>query len=64
MSKPSDSAGRGRYRFQGGKPVDPAAGVHPEMAADQADAPQGAGIPNTPEELIAMQENKPERPEK
>ena len=64
MSKPSDSAGRGRYRFQGGKPVDPAAGVHPEMAADQADAPQGTGIPNTPEELIAMQENKPERPEK
>ncbi len=64
MNKPSDSAGRGRYRFQGGKPVDPAAGVHPEMAADQADAPQGVGIPNTPEELIAMQENKSERPEK
>jgi len=64
MSKPNDSAGRGRYRFQGNRPLDPAAGVHPEMAADQADAPQGAGIPNTPEELIAMQENKPERPEK
>ncbi|WP_254988593.1 hypothetical protein [Cyanobium sp. ATX 6E8] len=64
MSMPSDSAGRGRYRYQGGKPVDPNAGVHPEMAADQADAPVGAGIPSTPQELIAMQENKPERPEK
>ncbi|MFN5117108.1 MAG: AAA family ATPase [Cyanobacteriota bacterium] len=27
-------------------------------------APVGAGIPNSPQELIAMQENKPERPEK
>jgi hypothetical protein len=74
MSKPTDATSgsqaneprrpRGRYRFQAGKPVDPDAGVHPEMAADQADAPLGAGIPSTPQELIAMQENKPERPEK
>lgn len=27
-------------------------------------APVGAGIPNSPQELIAMQESKPERPEK
>jgi hypothetical protein len=55
---------RGRYRFQGGRPLDPDAGVHPEMAADQDGAPAGGAIPSSPQELIAMQENKPERPEK
>ena len=67
MSKPNnDSLGRGRYRFQGGQPLDPDAGVHPEMATGQDAAPVGAGIPNSPQELMAMQENKPEkeRPEK
>jgi len=64
MSKPSDSVGWGRYRFQSGKPEDPDAGVHPEMASNQADLTVGAGIPSTPNELIAMQENKPDRPEK
>lgn len=54
----------GRYRFQGGRPLDPDAGVHPEMAADQATVPVGAGIPNSPHELMAMQEHKPRRPEK
>lgn len=55
---------RGRYRFQGGRPLDPDAGVHPEMVADQNGAPIGGAIPNSPQELIAMQESKPERPEK
>lgn len=62
MSKPNQP--RGRYRFQGGEPLDPNAGVHPEMATGQDAAPVGAGIPNTPQELMAMQVNKPERPEK
>ena len=61
MSKPNQP--RGRYRFQGGEPLDPDAGVHPEMASGQDNAPVGAGIPASPQELIAMQENKPERPE-
>lgn len=74
MSQPSDarsgsqanepSQPRGRYRFQGGCPLDPDAGVHPEMATGQDTTPVGSGIPASPKELIAMQENKPERPEK
>ena len=75
MSQPNDAAKsgsqanepsqpRGRYRYQGGRPLDPDAGVHPEMATGQDNAPVGAGIPSSPQELIAMQENKPERPEK
>ncbi len=55
---------RGRYRFQAGKPLDPDAGVHPEMVANQAAAPAGGGIPNSPQELMAMQDNRSERPEK
>ena len=62
MSKPNQP--RGRYRFQGGESLDPDAGVHPEMATGQDAAPVGTGIPNTPQDLIAMQDNKPERPEK
>lgn len=54
----------GRYRFQAGRSLDPDADVHPEMVAGQDAAPVGAGIPNSPQELMAMQENKPERPEK
>jgi len=57
MSKPNQP--RGRYRFQGGQPLDPNAGVHPEMATGQDATPVGTGIPNTPQELMAMQENKP-----
>lgn len=60
----SQSHANGRYRFQGNQPLDPDAGVHPEMAADQATTPVAAGVPSSPEELIAMQENRPERPEK
>jgi len=55
---------RGRYRYQAGQPLDPNAGVHPEMAIGQDDVVLGAGIPNTPQDLMAMQEHKPERPEK
>lgn len=62
MSKPRDA--RGRYRFQGDQPLDPDAGIHPEMASDHVAAPMGSGIPASPQELIAMQEHKPERPEK
>ena len=52
MTDPADA--RGRYRFQGGRPLDPEA---------------GAGVPNSPSELIAMQENPPakvrsEKPER
>lgn len=54
----------GRYRFQGGRPLDPDAGVHPEMVADASAPSVGAGIPNSPQELMAMQDSKPDRPEK
>jgi hypothetical protein len=60
-------ASNGRYRFQAGKPVDPDDGVHPELRSgafiDCAATPSVA-IPDSPEQLIAMQENKPERHEK
>jgi hypothetical protein len=55
---------RGRYRFQGSQSLDPDAGVHPEMASGQDNAPVGTGIPNSPQDLIAMQTTRPERPEK
>ena len=60
------NAATGRYRFQGGKPADPNAGVHPEMVDSEQTPSANTAIPNTPEALIAMQENKPEkeRPEK
>ena len=74
MSEPKDakanaeanepSQPRGRYRYQAGRPLDPDAGVHPEMVGDQAIASVGSGIPNSPQELMAMQENKSNRPEK
>lgn len=54
----------GRYRFQGGLPLDPDSGVHPEMASGEDSARTNPAIPKSPQELIAMQENKPERPEK
>ena len=55
---------QGRYRFQGGRPLDPDAGVHPEMVSDPSAPSVGAGIPSSPQELMAMQQSKPERPEK
>jgi hypothetical protein len=57
----------GRYRFQAGKPVDPDEGVHPELrssAFDDTAATPAVAIPDSPDQLIAMQENKPERHEK
>jgi hypothetical protein len=61
----SSNTPHGRYRFQGGRPLDPNAGVHPEMAPGPEEAlVVGSGIPNSPNELIAMQESKSERPEK
>jgi len=57
----------GRYRFQAGKPVDPDDGLHPEMrssAFNDTAATPAVAIPDSPEQLIAMQENKPERHEK
>ena len=60
-------AANGRYRFQGGKPVDPDDGLHPELRSsafnDNAATPAVA-VPDSPEQLIAMQDNKPERHEK
>jgi hypothetical protein len=53
----------GRYRYEAGKPVDPDAGVHPEMAENQPPA-GAAGIPGSPDELIAMQNSRTSRPEK
>ena len=60
------NAATGRYRFQGGKPADPNAGVHPEMVDPVQASSASSAIPNTPEALIAMQENQSEkeRPEK
>lgn len=55
---------QGRYRFQGGRSLDPDAGVHPEMIAGQDATPVSAGIPSSPQELMALQDRKPERPEK
>ena len=63
---PNPSAGdsgeaSGRYRFQAGQPVDPDQGVHPELLNSAfADSPSIA-IPQSPDRLIAMQENRPEK---
>ena len=65
---PDDAKGsNGRYRFQAGKPVDPDEGVHPELrsgAFNDTAATPAMAIPDSPEQLIAMQENKRERHEK
>jgi hypothetical protein len=61
----------GRYRFCAGRPVDPSEGLHPELADTAQAVPLAAGIPSSPQELIAMQSNdnipdndRAERPEK
>jgi hypothetical protein len=54
----------GRYRFQAGQPVDPNEGVHPELLNNAIAETPATAIPNSPDQLIAMQENKPERHEK
>jgi hypothetical protein len=65
---PADEPRRrsGRYRYQRGQAVNPDEGVHPEMVEREQPAGTAAGIPNSPQELIAMQEDKPgkDRPEK
>ncbi len=62
MSQPTNR--NGRYRFRSGQPLDPDAGVHPEMVGDDAEVSVNSDIPNSPEQLIAMQDNKQVRPEK
>jgi hypothetical protein len=61
---PSDEPRResGRYRFRGGRSIDPSEGVHPEMNELDQPGPAPLGIPNSPEELIAMQESNPDQP--
>ena len=63
----SDAPRSGRYRFCAGQPVDPNEGVHPEMAGESIQ-PVAAGIPSSPAELIAMQndanKHRPEKPER
>ena len=54
----------GRYRFQAGQPVDPNEGVHPELLNNAVAESPSIAIPNSPDQLIAMQAKKPERHEK
>lgn len=58
----------GRYRFQRDRALDPDEGVHPEMASHQPAASVSRAIPDSPEQLIAMQRSQrpeqAERPEK
>ena len=63
--QPSQGEAGHRYRFRNGKPVDPAEGLHPEMAdLDQVPLPS-CPIPTSPDALIAMQsKSSNERPEK
>jgi hypothetical protein len=67
MTQPD--ASNGRYRFQGQQPLDPNADVHPEMLSTASMEAVSGHIPNTPNDLIAMQEsepraNRPEKPER
>jgi hypothetical protein len=60
-------AASGRYRFQAGTPVDPDDGLHPELrsgAFSCVPSTPAIAIPDSPQQLLAMQENKPERHEK
>jgi hypothetical protein len=50
----------GRYRFRRGDSLDPNDGLHPEMVDQSVDI--GTGVPNTFDELMAMQENNPANP--
>ena len=52
--------GDGRYRFRRGDSLDPNEGLHPEMVDQSVDI--GTGVPNTFDELMAMQENYPPSP--
>ena len=70
---PSDPSGAGagarpsgRYRYCAGRPLDPSEGVHPDLASAAAPASAASGVPASPAELIAMQNQPPAsaRPEK
>lgn len=58
----------GRYRFRPGRPTDLDGGLPPgpeqEPGSNPTQEPSATGIPNSPQELIAMQEPRSERPEK
>ena len=63
--RPSQDEAGHRYRFCNGKPVDPAEGLHPEMADLEQVPEPSCPIPTSPDALIAMQsKNSNERPEK
>ncbi len=68
MTQPYDPTSNrsSRYRFRNGKPVDPSEGLHPEMTEDSLAVPLQSGIPNSPQQLIAMQtkDQRPEKPER
>lgn len=60
----------GRYRFCAGQPLDPSgegttASLHPELQAEALPITTSAGVPDSPAQLLAMQDNTPTpRPEK
>ena len=60
----------GRYRFVAGRAVDPAEAAplepgHPELDVQDAPHQSGVSVPESPAQLIAMQNNAPKpRPEK
>jgi hypothetical protein len=60
----------GRYRYSRGSRLDPSEKLHPELSDDSQAMQVGDGVPNTLQELIAMQANdsdgreRSERPEK
>ncbi|CAK6695427.1 hypothetical protein [Synechococcus sp. CBW1107] len=68
MTLPHDHSGPKsfRYRFRAGKPIDPNEGLHPEMTDDNQPQTVAAGIPDSPQQLIAMQtkDQRPEKPER
>ena len=45
----------GRYRYSRGSRLDPSAGLHPELSDAALAVAVAVGIPNTPQDLIAMQ---------
>lgn len=60
----------GRYRYSRGHRLNPSEGLHPELDESAQAMPLRSGIPNSPQDLIAMQSNdnstneRSERPEK
>jgi hypothetical protein len=63
----------GRYRYSRGYRLNPSEGLHPELDDSAQAMPLSSGIPNSPQDLIAMQANdssnnapseRPEKPER